>query len=69
MLRNEEKQWELQVDHSLFAIKKLDITVSTCRVLDYYRGIVCPWGKVGEEQILELVDPTRSWPLQGGGRG
>ena len=28
MLRNEEKQWELQVDHSLFAIKKLDITVS-----------------------------------------
>ena len=24
MLRNEEKQWELQVDHSLFAIKKLD---------------------------------------------
>ena len=43
MLRNEEKQWELQVDHSLFAIKKLDITVSTCRVLDYYRGIVCPW--------------------------
>ena len=28
MLRNEEKQWELQVDHSLFAIKKLDVTVS-----------------------------------------
>ena len=28
MLRNEEKQWELQVDHSLFAIKKLDNTVS-----------------------------------------
>ena len=28
MLRNEEKQWELQVDHSLFAIEKLDITVS-----------------------------------------
>ena len=29
MLRNEEKQWELQVDHSLFAIEKLDVTVST----------------------------------------
>ena len=43
MLRNEEKQWELQVDHSLFAIKKLDITVSTCRVLDYYRDIMYPW--------------------------
>lgn len=28
MLRDEEKQWELQVDHSLFAIEKLDITVS-----------------------------------------
>ena len=28
MLRNEEKQWELQVDHSLFAIEKLDVTVS-----------------------------------------
>ena len=28
MLRNEEKQWELQVGHSLFAIKKLDVTVS-----------------------------------------
>ena len=24
-----EKQWELQVDHSLFAISKLDLTVST----------------------------------------
>jgi hypothetical protein len=28
MLRNEEKQWELQVDHSLFAIEKVDVTVS-----------------------------------------
>ena len=24
----EAKQWELQVDHSLFAITKLDVTVS-----------------------------------------
>ena len=24
--------------------QELDITVSTCRVLNYYRGIVCPWG-------------------------
>ena len=65
MLRNEEKQWELQVDHSLFAIKKLDITVSTGRVLDYYRGIACPWGG---EQILELANLTRSWPLALHGR-
>lgn len=27
MLQNEKKQWELQVDHSLFAIDKLDVTV------------------------------------------
>lgn len=29
MLKDERKQWELQVDHSLFAIGKLDVTVST----------------------------------------
>ena len=28
MLRDEKKLWELQVDHSLFAIEKLDVTVS-----------------------------------------
>ena len=28
MLKDERKQWELQVDHSLFAIGKLDVTVS-----------------------------------------
>ena len=28
MLKDEMKQWELQVDHSLFAIGKLDVTVS-----------------------------------------
>ena len=27
MVRGGVKQWELQVDHSLFAIHKLDITV------------------------------------------
>ena len=28
LLRDEVKQWELQVDHSFFALHKLDITVS-----------------------------------------
>ena len=28
MLKDEKKQWELQVDHSLFAIASLDVTVS-----------------------------------------
>ena len=28
MLKDEAKQWELQVDHSLFSIEKLDVTVS-----------------------------------------
>ena len=28
MLRDEKKLWELQVDHSLFAIEKLDVTVT-----------------------------------------
>ena len=28
MLKDERKQWELQVDHSLFAIARLDVTVS-----------------------------------------
>ena len=27
VLRDEKKQWELLVDHSLFAIEKLDVTV------------------------------------------
>ncbi len=30
MVRGGVKQWELQVDHSLFAIHKLDITVRAC---------------------------------------
>ena len=59
MLRNKEKQWELQVDHSLFAIKKLDITVSI--MYAEYTGASCVHG--GGEQMLELVDLTRSWPL------
>ena len=29
MFSDEVKQWELQVDHSLFSIEKLDITVSS----------------------------------------
>ena len=28
LLKDESKQWELQVDHSLFSLHKLDITVS-----------------------------------------
>ena len=28
LLKDGQKQWELQVDHSLFAIGKLDVTVS-----------------------------------------
>lgn len=28
MLKDEKKQWELQVDHSLFAVASLDVTVS-----------------------------------------
>ena len=64
MLRNEEKQWELQVDHSLFAIKKLDITVSIHAEFSIITGASCVHG--GGGQIQELVDLTRSWPLQGG---
>ena len=29
LLKDEMKHWELQVDHSFFALYKLDITVST----------------------------------------
>ena len=28
-MKDENKQWELQVDHNLFALHRLDITVSS----------------------------------------
>lgn len=40
MLKNEVKQWELQVDHSLFAIEKLDVTVSGIVICTCIRWMV-----------------------------
>ena len=42
LLKDENKQWELQVDHNLFALHRLDITVSSDK---------------GGEMIDNLVDP------------